>query len=406
MKGGCESKRRSRRYAFVLPRFGDGIVGGEVTLVGRLAAELHRRGNPVEVFATCARDNRTWENTFPEGSATAFGLPVHRFKVDARNLDVWIPKQISISEGMNLSPDDQLDWMQHSVNSTGLYKRIFESKGSFDAYFFAPYLFGTTFWGSLIHPELSFLIPCLHDEYYAYTDVVASMFRQVAGAVFNAPPEHDLARRLYGEVRGGSVGMGFDPLNERDVSGLEPFFAESFPYLLYVGRKETGKNAQLLVDYFIELKERGCSRPDLRLVVAGGGSFDDLHRPEALRRKDVVDVGCLSEEDKRRLIRHATCLCQPSVNESFSIVLMEAWLLGIPVAVHADCAVTRYQVQRASGGLYFSSAVEFGAVVEELLGSPELRRAMAAAGKRYVEDEYNWDAVITRFDDVMEGLLT
>ncbi len=397
---------RSRRLAFVLPRFGEGIVGGEVTLVGRLASELHKRGNPVQIFTTCARDNRTWENEYPAGADTAFGLPVLRFPVDARDLEVWIPRQISIAEGMNLPLEDQLEWMTHSVNSRALYRHLAAAADEFDAMFFAPYLFGTTFWGSLIRPDKSYLIPCLHDECYAYTDVIASMFRQISGAVFNAPPEQELACRLYGEVRGGTVGMGFQPPGASEIEALRPYFAERFPYLLYVGRKETGKNAQLLIDYFIEMKDKMGFCPDLRLVIAGGGSFSDLQRPEALNRGDVIDVGHLKEEEKRALIRDAVCLCQPSVNESFSIVLMEAWLLGTPVLVHADCAVTRYQVQRAGGGLYFSSAREFAEVAKEMISRPELARAMAASGRAYVVEEYNWDAVIRRFDAVMGGLLT
>jgi len=54
-----------RRYAFVVPRFGEGIAGGAETLVGALARHLAQRGDRVEVFTTCARDNRTWENEFP-----------------------------------------------------------------------------------------------------------------------------------------------------------------------------------------------------------------------------------------------------------------------------------------------------------------------------------------------------
>lgn len=398
-------RARARSYAFVLPRFGEGIIGGEVTLVGQLAAELQRRGNPVQILTTCARDNRSWENEYAPGRAEAFGLPITRFPVDARDLEAWIPKQISISEGMNLSLDDQLAWMEHSVNSRALYRHILEEASSFDALFFAPYLFGTTFWGSLLVPERSYLIPCLHDECYAYTDVVASMFRQVAGAVFNAPPEQELACRLYGEIAGGSVGMGFVPPSAAEVEALEPYLPQGARYLLYVGRKETGKNAQLLIDYFIEMKERGAAPADIKLVIAGGGSFDDLQRPQALARGDILDIGRLSEQDKRRLVRHALCLCQPSLNESFSIVLMEAWLLGTPVLVHADCAVTRYQTQRAGGGLYFSSAAEFAAVVAELAGNPRLCTALAQSGRRYVLAEYSWDAVIERFDRVMDSLL-
>ncbi len=400
-----EFNPRTARYAFVPPRFAESIAGGAETLIGSLASRLGARGNHVEIFTTCAIDNRTWENHFPEGSSLEMGIPVRRFKVDPRDLETWIPRQIQINEGMNIGVDEELLWMQESVNSKNLYAHIARHAHTFDAIFFGPYLFGTTFWGSLIAPEKSVLIPCLHDEHYAYTQTISSMFRQIKGALFNAGPEADLARALYGKIHGGEVGMGFVPWKQEYVQNLKPYFAETFPYLIYVGRKETGKNVQVLIDYFIEGKTKGVLPSDLKLVIVGGGSFSDLHRPEALTRGDVLDISHVTEEEKHRLIRFSSALCQPSVNESFSIVMMESWLLDRPVIVHASCPVTRYHAVSSGGGLYFSNSSDFSGVVGEILDSAELSATLGRSGFRYVEERYSWDAVLERFDSVMEDLL-
>lgn len=394
-----------KRLAFVVPRFEEGIAGGAETLIGNLAVRAQAQGHQVKVLTTCARDNRSWENYFEPGRVTEFGLPVERFLVDERDLDSWIPKQIAICEGMHLSVDDQLDWMAESVNSSALYRYIEENVDNHDAFFFGPYLFGTTFWGSLIHPERSYLIPCLHDEHYAYTDVIKSMFRQVSGALFNAIPEQQLAERIYGAIPGGEVGMGFVVPEAGFVKGLTPFFSDLFPYLLYVGRKETGKNVQLLIDYFISGKESGTLPQELKLVIVGGGDFSDLERPAATSREDIVDLAHVSEVDKQRLIKHAQLLVQPSVNESFSIVLMEAWAVGTPVLVHGDCAVTRHHVIESNGGLYFADVNEFCAVVSECHASSVLRDTLALSGKEYLVEKYSWDAVMERFNMIVESLL-
>ena len=60
-------------------------------------------------------------------------------------------------------------------------------------------------------------------------------------------------------------------------------------------------------------------------------------------------------------------MCQPSVNESFSIVLMEAWLAGTPVLVHARCPVTTHHVFQAGGGLAFEDFYEFAEALDLLL---------------------------------------
>jgi len=370
--------------------------------MAQLAQRLACRGDHVEIFSTCALDNRTWENYFPPGVSKELGLTVHRFLVNPRNLEAWIPRQIQISEGMNIGVADELIWMEESVNSTALYEHIKNEAQHFTSVIFGPYLFGTTFWGSLIHPSNSVLLPCLHDEHYAYTQVISSMFRQVKGCLFNAGPEADLARALYGKISGGEVGLGFEPLDSEYVKMLSPYFKDTFPYILYVGRKETGKNVQLLVDYFIGAKSELPT--DLKLVIVGGGSFSDLHRPDALKRGDIIDLSHVTEEKKRRLIRHSSLLCQPSVNESFSIVLMEAWLLERPVLVHASSPVTRYHAVSSGGGLYFGSQSDFTAVAKTIVEDPSLQEKLGKWGRSYVEERYRWDVVLTRFDSVMESI--
>ncbi len=390
-----------RRFAFTVPRFGKSIAGGAETLAGALARQLHLRGDDVEIWTTCARDNRTWENEYPEGDTEEFGLRVRRFPVDARNLDVWIPRQINIHQGLRLSVEDQLVWMREGVNSAPLYRHIEKHAPSLHAVFFAPYLFGTTFFGALVHPEKSILIPCLHDENYAYTEIMQSLFRQVKGCLFNSEPEQELARMLYGDVRGGDVGMGFDASGSPE---REPYFKEPFPYVLYVGRKETGKNVQVLIDSFCAYKDAEPGSR-MKLVIVGGGEFSDLHRPQALERGDIADLSHVTEEEKQSLIQHSLFVCQPSQNESFSIVLMEAWLQGVPVVVSAGCPVTKRHVIESGGGLYFASSDDFAGICEELARNDQLRCTLGAAGRRYVEKKFNWKAVLERFDQVVEEVL-
>jgi glycosyltransferase involved in cell wall biosynthesis len=93
----------------------------------------------------------------------------------------------------------------------------------------------------------------------------------------------------------------------------------------------------------------------------------------------------------------ARLLCQPSVNESFSIVVMEAWLAGVPVLVHADCEVTRYHAAQSNGGLDFRNYAEFEAVLDLLAGRSELGARMGANGRAYVLEEYAWPTVLRRF---------
>jgi len=394
-----------KSYCFVPPRYFQGIAGGAETLMGSIARRLQARGDLVEIVTTCARDNRTWNNELPAGEDLVDGLKVTRFPVDERNLEAWIPFQIAIAESRGVAPVDQLTWMAESVNSKSLYSYLVSNADRFDHIFFGPYLFGTTFWGSMLNPKKSVLIPCLHDESYAYLDVTAAMFRQVKGCLFNAEPEMHLARSLYGEIPGDVVGMGFEPPSHESVRALTPYFTDGAPYILYLGRKETGKNVQVLIDYFCAAKEQGSIPGNVKLAILGGGSFSDLFRPSALSRGDIIDLPHLSEHEKQRLLRHALYVCQPSTNESFSIVIMEAWMVGTPVVVHGACPVTRHHVECSRGGLYFSSAYDLAGVTNYFMENPQARSHHGVAGAEYVMTEYSWVSVLERFDAVIDRLL-
>jgi glycosyltransferase involved in cell wall biosynthesis len=214
----------------------------------------------------------------------------------------------------------------------------------------------------------------------------------------------ELARSIYGDIPGGVVGMGFTFPTPAEVESLEPYFEDPFPYILYLGRKETGKNVHLLIDSFCEAKGEGLIPDNVKLAILGGGSFEDLHRPEVLARGDVIDLPHVSERDKQRLLKYALYLCQPSTNESFSIVIMESWMMGTPVVVHANCAVTRHHVVESGGGLYFSSSQDLAGVTKYFLSDSRARSRHADAGARYVATEYAWSAVLRRFDKTLQSL--
>jgi glycosyltransferase involved in cell wall biosynthesis len=388
-----------RRLAFVVPRYGAEIVGGAETLARGFAERLADRFE-VEVLTTCARDHHTWQNVLPSGAETQGGVTVRRFAVSTRDVGRFLEVQQRMSEGFPLELDEELAWAAGSVNSEALYGVLESERERFDALFFLPYLFGTTLLGTQVDRRRSVLIPCLHDEPFAYLKVVAHLFRSVRAVFFNSAPERSLARRLFG-VRGEApvVGFGFDP--------VEPAKAQSRAfrarhgldgdYLLYFGRKEGGKNLPLLLESFRRCRGAGA---DLSLVVAGDGSIDP-----SIDRAGIVDLPRLAEDEKQAACAGALAVCQPSVNESFSIVLMEAWLQETPVLVNARCPVTCHHAALANGGLYFNDPGEFAAEVEYLRGHHQEAREIGRQGRAYVLDNYTWPLVLDRFERALQAVV-
>ena len=390
------------RVAFVIPRYGDGIVGGAEMLARGLAERLAASGTAVEVLTTCARDHLTWRNVHPPGVTVEQGVLVRRFPVKARNTHAFSWLHQRILRGGRLGIEDELRWAEESVSSPELYAHLVANRHRYDLVCFAPYLFGTTLWGVHLVPERAVLIPCLHDEPFARLAIVRATFEACRGLIFNSDPEAALARQLYRleEHPFGVVGLGFDPRPPADARVVEAFRRRhrlEGPILLYLGRKEQGKNVHLLIEY--AQRYRATHRGDLTLVLAGDGPVSVPRGTEGVR-----DLGYLAPQDKAAAYATATVVCQPSRNESFSIVLMEAWLAGTPVLVHARCPVTTHHVLAAEGGFAFGDFYEFAEALGWLLDDEPLRRSLAARGRAYVEREYAWPVVTARLRETLERL--
>ncbi len=383
----------AQRLAFVCPRFAEGAtVGGAETLLRNQAERAAARGRRVTFLATCATNHFTWRNERPAGRTTLRGLDVHFFPVDEdRDVDAFLRTQEVISRKGHYTEADEMTWLRNSVNSRELCRHLQEHGADYDRIVVGPYLFGLTVFAARIHPAKTLLVPCLHDEGFAYARAIRDLFRGVGGILFNSVPERDLARRLYGlpEGRGAVVGMGLD-----DFTASPDAFARRHgldaPYLLYSGRREGGKGTPLLMDYLNIFRQ--CTGRDVKLVLTGSGQID----PPPELAAHVFDAGFLSEAEKHEAMAGALAFCHPSVNESFGIVLLESWLARAPALVHGRCEVTTYHCRQGNGGLWFKVYPEFEEALLRLIQDPPLRRALGEAGRKYVLREYGWETVEQR----------
>lgn len=126
------------------------------------------------------------------------------------------------------------------------------------------------------------------------------------------------------------------------------------PYVLCLGRLSPQKHVPLLLDAF-ELVAPHAH--DLRLVLAGGSTSwsrdalpEDLARRRLGGRAEVVSD--FPSAAKRALIEGAQVLVNPSHEESFGIVFLEALACGVPV-VGADIGPIRSALDGRAGARLF-----------------------------------------------------
>lgn len=388
------------RLAFVCPRLHEpGTVGGAETLLYSLAVEASRLGHEVEFLATCAKNHFTWANELPEGSFRRDGLRIHRFPVNEnRNVESFQRLQEAIGGGRTLSPDEEEAWLRNSVNADGLVAYLKQNANAIDRVITGPYLFGLVEAVTQALPEKTLLVPCLHDEPFARVGRIRDMFQRVRGFLFNTEPERRLAHRLFDlhPQTDAVVAMGIEPFSV-DPRAFAKCTGITSDYVIYSGRREPLKGTPLLVDYLDCFRQR--TGRDVKLVMTGSG---DVPLPPSLM-PHVYDLGFVSEQAKREAMAGAVAFCHPSINESLSIVILEAWLACTPALVHARGEVLRWQCESSNGGLWFANYPEFEAMLLFYLDHRDQTATIAAQGRAYTLRTYSPEAVRTRLQQALEG---
>ena len=389
-----------KKIGFVIPWYSDTIPGGAEMELREVTAHLHSAGVPLEILTTCVKEfSSDWSvNFYKEGDdKTANGITVRRFKAKKRDTAAFDSVNLKFISGRAVTPEEEEIFLREMVNSTDLYDYMAEHKDEYGLFVFIPYMFGTTYYGAAVCPEKSVLIPCFHDEPYAYMNKFRELFPKTAGMVFNAAPEAELAERLYGFSKSGTktitMGIGMDTSIEGNPQEFREKYGISEPFILYAGRKDEGKNVHTLVKYYSEYIKRRDT--ELKLVLIGGG---DIALPRELTENGrITDLGFVDIQDKYNAQAAAEFLCQPSKNESFSLVIMESWLCGRPVLVHEGCEVTKRFASDSNGGLYFSDYFEFEGCTDYFLSHCEKSAIMGQNGKEYVKSNFDWDVIVEKY---------
>lgn len=383
------------KIAYVCPRYIPGTAGGAEVLTRQWAERMAERGHHCEVLTTCARDHITWENEYTPGSDEINRVIVRRFAVNPRNPEQHAFYDRRIGDNREMSREKEIEWIRSGVNSDTLCEYIDHHRDDFDCFIFTPYLFGVTYFGLQLVPEKSILVPCLHDEPTAYLKITRELFQKARGIFFNSNPELELAGRIT-DLNGKFtmvVGLGVESPGSFSGEDFREKFEIDYPYLLYAGRRELLKNTRLLIEYFRAFKEH--RKNDLRLILIGTGKI----KLESRDRDTIIDLGYVSEEDKWNAYDGALAFCQPSTNESFSIVLLEAFRAGCPGLVNAFCPVTLEHCLKSAGGLYFQDYFEFEEALIFFLEDEETATKMGVSGRHYVRTYFSWKDILGRLEE-------
>jgi glycosyltransferase involved in cell wall biosynthesis len=189
--------------------------------------------------------------------------------------------------------------------------------------------------------------------------------------------------------------LGLDPERLRviplglDHDELQPGTGEREPFLLYPARRWPHKNHERLFEAFALLRRK---RPELRLVLTGGGDFSDV--PAGVEAR-----GHVARSEVVSLMQRASALVFPSLYEGFGLPPLEAMACGCPVASSNAAALP--EVVADAARLFDPHDPEAIAdAVRDVLADPHpwIERGLAHAAR------FSWDATARGHDAVYREL--
>lgn len=392
-----------KKLGFVAPWYGDSIPGGAETELRGIVKHLSAAGVELEVLSTTVEKfTADWNVDFHKpGLTTEGGINVRRFKVRKRDTAAFDAVNLKLIKGQPITAEEEETFMREMVNSPDLYKYMDEHKDEYALFIHIPYMFGTAYYGALTVPEKTCLIPCFHEEAYAHMDVFKEAFENCAGMIYLSSAEREVANSIFdfSRVEEAVLGAGVDTDFEPDAERFRKEQKINDPFILYAGRKDAGKNIYLLIDYFREYRARHKDSK-LKLVLIGGGEVDI---PDDIK-SEIIDLGFVDRRVKYDACAAALCLCQPSIHESFSIVIMESWLSGRPALVHSDCAVTKSFAVDSNSGLYFGNYFEFEGCINYWIEHPEVAARMGETGRDFVMKNFTWEVIVRKYTEFFKKI--
>jgi glycosyltransferase involved in cell wall biosynthesis len=174
--------------------------------------------------------------------------------------------------------------------------------------------------------------------------------------------------------------------------------------ILFAGTKDYNKGAIHLLQAVEKIRQKV---KDLILVSIGLPTRKWESNRGVLEEENLLDLGYISEEEKRDAFDACDLFVMPSRYDSFGIVYLEAWRCGKPV-IGANVGAIPEVIEEGKDGLL----VEFGEVdqlataVISLLNNPDLCREMGEAGRKKVIDKFTWDKNIGKIEKVYQEAST
>ncbi len=188
------------------------------------------------------------------------------------------------------------------------------------------------------------------------------------------------------------------------ISNVPKFQRSSALNILFLGSFSAHKRVDLLINSFSSLLKSNAPTLQrskaLKLILAGQKTLFYPQIEKTFKslppkiKKQIKFVFDFPQDKLTKLIDNCTFLVLPSIQESFGLVLIEAWARGKPVIV-SDIPSLSEIVNLSKGGLIFKKDNQADLIkkIKQFIDSPETCRQYGQNGLNYVKTNYTWEKV-------------
>lgn len=191
--------------------------------------------------------------------------------------------------------------------------------------------------------------------------------------------------------------------NGVDLTHLRPSPDAAEPgHLVFVGVMDYLPNIDGCVHFVEEILPKvRAKHPGTRFTIVGSRPTPEV---EALGRVDGVEVTGFVDDPKDYLRRAAVSVAPLRIARGIQNKVLEAMAMGLPV-VGTTSATQGIEGEAGRDFLLANSAEEQAQAIVDLLEDPKRAKALGAQARRFVEEQYDWEAVLAPADALLDRLV-
>ncbi len=393
-----DSKGSTKKILFVLSRYGFEVNGG-MEVHARMIAESLANDfkQDVTVLTTKALDHNTYDNYFENETENINGVKVIRKEVEKiRKGKIQYAYLPSILLRLALF---HKFFEKHWINNEGPYSTSLETwyirhKDEYDSVVFFKYFSWTTYRCIRYPHQNKILVPLVHDDPIIRLRVGGEVLNYADHILWNSQTSRQIAEKHHliecesQEIVGiWPTNRNVDNLNKEKL--LKKYGLLGLDYILFVGRIESGKGADILFDYFQKFK-KNHPMDALKLVLVGRENM------EIPKHVDIVHLGFLDDVERDSFMQFAKAMVIPSKFESLSMVLLESLNMNVPCIVNGNTGVLAEHAEKSNGVFAFKTYDEFEYAITSFVYEDHKKNYA-----KYVRDNYSKILIMRKWEKVI-----